>query len=107
MPSTYDKCRQCRARRLIAIVMLGVTLGLFHHRTGSAADFDAGWQAYQQGDFLRAFKEWQPLAENGDKRAQLTLLVNCPAASILETESLGGRMDSSVADSAELLRHEE
>jgi hypothetical protein len=39
----------------------------------SAADFAAGYAAYQRGDFARALAEWQPLAEAGDPKAQFNL----------------------------------
>jgi TPR repeat protein len=38
-----------------------------------AADFNAGFKAYQSGDYQTAFKEWQPLAEQGYARAQYNL----------------------------------
>ena len=50
-----------------AAVALGLTTGAM------AADFDAGWAAYQKGEFAAALKEWQPLADSGDKRAQFNL----------------------------------
>ena len=37
------------------------------------ADFEAGWQAYQRGDFAAALKEWRPLAQSNDARAQYNL----------------------------------
>ena len=37
------------------------------------ADFESGWYAYQQGNFGGALKEWRPLAESGDPRAQFNL----------------------------------
>jgi TPR repeat protein len=41
--------------------------------TAARADFEAGWQAFQQGDFATAKAEWQPLAEQGNARAQFNL----------------------------------
>ena len=38
-----------------------------------AADFQAGLQAYQHGDFAAALREWKPLAEQGDAHAQYNL----------------------------------
>ena len=38
--------------------------------TAPAADFKAGLEAYQRGDFAAALKEWQPIAEAGDPGAQ-------------------------------------
>lgn len=36
------------------------------------ADFQAGMEAYNRGDFKTALREWQPLAEQGDARAQFS-----------------------------------
>ncbi len=41
--------------------------------TPALADFEAGWGAYQQGDFATALAVWRPLAEAGDARAQFNL----------------------------------
>jgi hypothetical protein len=37
------------------------------------ADYDAGAAAYDAGDYAAAMREWAPLAETGDARAQLGL----------------------------------
>ncbi len=37
------------------------------------ADFKAGVEAYARGDYATAFKEWRPLAEQGDADAQYNL----------------------------------
>lgn len=37
------------------------------------ADYQAGMDARNRGDFARALREWQPLAEQGDARAQFYL----------------------------------
>src|SRR5580692_5464104 len=37
------------------------------------ADFQAGVDAYQKGDYVGAAKEWRPLAEQGDPVAQYNL----------------------------------
>ena len=39
----------------------------------SAQDFQKGWEAYQNGDYATALKEWKPLAEGGDSAAQYNL----------------------------------
>ena len=36
-------------------------------------DFKVGLEAYDRGEYAAAIKEWQPLAERGDARAQLNL----------------------------------
>jgi TPR repeat protein len=41
--------------------------------TAAGADFEAGWKAYQQGDFAAAMAEWRPLAEEGHARAQFNM----------------------------------
>ena len=38
-----------------------------------AADFDAGQEAYERGDYATAFREFHPLAEQGDADAQFNL----------------------------------
>ena len=37
------------------------------------ADYKAGEDAYNRGDFATALREWRPLAEQGDARAQYNL----------------------------------
>ncbi len=39
----------------------------------SAADFVAGWKAYQRAYYATAWEEWRPLAERGDASAQYYL----------------------------------
>lgn len=41
--------------------------------SAALADFEAGWGAYQQGDFATALAVWRPLAEAGEARAQFNL----------------------------------
>ena len=38
-----------------------------------SADFDKGWDAYEEGDYTTALKEWRPLAEQGNASAQFYL----------------------------------
>ena len=38
------------------------------------ADFKAGEQAFDAGDYAAAMAEWLPLAEDGDMRAQTNLV---------------------------------
>ncbi len=40
---------------------------------GVAADFKAGLEAYQRGDFTAAAAEWEPMAEAGDAHAEYNL----------------------------------
>ena len=39
----------------------------------SAQDFDAGLRAYEKEDYANALKEWRPLADQGQPRAQFLL----------------------------------
>ena len=39
----------------------------------SAADFEAGVEAYNRGDYATAWEEWRPRAEQGDANAQYYL----------------------------------
>lgn len=45
--------------------------------TAAAADFQAGLDAYNRGDFAAALKEWQPLAEQGDANSQYNMGLLC------------------------------
>ena len=39
-------------------------------QTAAAGDFRSGLSAYNRGDYVTAFRDWYPLAEHGDARAQ-------------------------------------
>ena len=39
----------------------------------SRADYQAGVKAYERGDYETALQEWQPLAEEGNPKAQFHL----------------------------------
>ena len=56
---------------LTTCLSLAVLLG----STGASwgADYDKGVAAYDSGDFATALREWRPLAEKGDARAQYNL----------------------------------
>ncbi len=41
--------------------------------TPAWADFKAGMDAYNRGDFATALREWRPLAEQGDASAQFSV----------------------------------
>jgi TPR repeat protein len=41
--------------------------------TPAWADYEAGWDAYNRGDYGTAFRESQPLAEQGDANVQVLL----------------------------------
>lgn len=55
-------------RTLFAVLLVAV---LATH--ANAQNFKTGLDAYDRGDFETALKEWQPLAERGDARAQFNL----------------------------------
>ena len=52
---------------LFALIMCLGIVGLV------LADYQAGVDAYEQGDYEIALKEWKPLAESGDSKAQFRL----------------------------------
>ncbi len=56
-------------RRLILTTALAVGLAV----PAAWADFDAGVAAYDSGDYETAFREFKPLAEQGDAHAQFNL----------------------------------
>ena len=49
-----------------------LTLSNFCLAAPARADFQAGMDAYNRGDFKTALREWQPLADQGDPRAQFS-----------------------------------
>jgi len=52
---------------------LGLTLLLLAAALPALADFQAGLDAYNKGDYVTAAKEWRPLAEEGSAVAQFNL----------------------------------
>ncbi len=52
-----------------------LTLAVLLGSTGTSwgADYGKGYAAYDSGDFATALREWRPLAEKGDYRAQYNL----------------------------------
>ncbi len=59
---------------LIVALCAGFTLGL---TAPARAGFDEGEAAYQRGDYATALREWRPLAEQGNARAQYGLGLMC------------------------------
>ncbi len=55
-------------RRIIAAVVL-----MFGLAAPAWAGFDEGVAAYTSGDYATALREWRPLAEQGDAKAQYNL----------------------------------
>ena len=41
--------------------------------SGFAADFAAGLKAYENSDYVKAFNEWKPIADEGDPNAQFNI----------------------------------
>ena len=51
---------------------IALVLSLTYFVLPAWADFQAGMDAYNRGDFKTTLREWQPLAEQGDARAQFS-----------------------------------
>ena len=56
-----------------AAALMTALLILAQSMTTNAADFQSGLEAYEQGDFATALREWRTLAEQGDILAQFSL----------------------------------
>ena len=52
------------------LLMLLTVVFVFTLTTPVFADYDAGLSAYNRGDFATASREWRPLAEKGNAKAQ-------------------------------------
>ena len=57
--------------KLAKLIRLIALFGLLH--LPALADFNAGLKAYEEKNYATALKEWKPLAERGDARAQNNL----------------------------------
>jgi TPR repeat protein len=55
--------------RVASFVILLLSAG----HTATAGDFRSGLSAYNRGDYITAFRDWYPLAEQGDASAQAGL----------------------------------
>ena len=55
--------------RMIGFLLSGVLLWPLL----AAADYESGYAAYWRGDYQTAYREWRPLAEQGDAQAQYNL----------------------------------
>jgi len=60
-----------KAAGLVVLLGAGILMGLY--APPARADFEAGWRAYQRGDFSGALESWRPLADAGDARAQFNI----------------------------------
>ena len=66
-----NKLDRSALRRTVTVLL---TLSVLMPLTlGEAADFQAGLEAYEHGDYAAALREWRPLAEQGDTDAQFLL----------------------------------
>jgi uncharacterized protein len=59
--------------RTVSRLAFVTAIGAFLAAVPAFADFQAGLDAYQKGDYVAAAKEWQPLADQGDPVAQYNL----------------------------------
>jgi len=57
-----------RTPHLLPLTVFALLLTTLAH-----ADFQTGKDAYNRGDYVTTLKEWQPLAEQGDAGAQVSL----------------------------------
>ena len=60
-------------RNRTGTICLTLVVLLFSPTEGWSADFQKGLTAAQRGDFATALREWEPLAEQGNARAQSNL----------------------------------
>jgi TPR repeat protein len=59
-------------RLIVLLFPLALVLSIVCLVVPAWADFQTGMDAYNRGDFAAALREWQPLAEQGDARAQFS-----------------------------------
>ena len=62
--------RRLRHRAPLASAILGLVALALLSSSPATAGWDEGLAAYEAADFPAALREWQPLAEQGDARAQ-------------------------------------
>jgi TPR repeat protein len=60
-------------KRILASLLIGLSLIAGTAAGARAQDFDKGLRAYKSGDYAAALKEWSPLAKQGDKTSQYNL----------------------------------
>ena len=60
-------------KKTLKALLLAFTLIVSSLGTGFAQDFNRGFEAAHKGDYATALREWRPLAENGDAKAQYHL----------------------------------
>jgi TPR repeat protein len=59
--------------RKLSLVPILLSLTALAAAVPAFADFQAGLDAYQKGDYVTAAKEWRPLADQGSAAAQLNI----------------------------------
>jgi uncharacterized protein len=59
--------------RKFAPIILGILLALAVAASAAADPFEAGLDAFNAGDYARAFSIWSPLARDGDAKSQASL----------------------------------
>ena len=62
-----------RSHSMSLQIPLALVLSIVCFAVPAWADFKAGMEAYNRGDFAKALREWRPLAEQGDASAQFYL----------------------------------
>ena len=60
-------------KRLAITFCLTISLAIGSFGVGWSGDFQKGADAYEKGDYATAFREWKPLADQGDASAQHNL----------------------------------
>ena len=60
-------------RNLTATLCQTIAVLLFSPTEGWSADYQKGVDAYNEGDYATALREWEPLAEQGDALVQFNL----------------------------------
>ena len=58
---------------LFGLLLIAIIVFSARQQLNSRVDFQAGWAAYEKGDYEAALHEWTPLAERGYKEAQFNL----------------------------------
>jgi uncharacterized protein len=71
--STYIRLVARNNRSMLFRFFIILVLSIICFVIPARADYQAGMDAKNRGDFAKAFREWQPLAEQGDARAQFYL----------------------------------
>tara|TARA_B100000700_G_scaffold210911_1_gene231797 strand:+ start:1051 stop:1401 length:351 start_codon:yes stop_codon:yes gene_type:complete len=60
-------------QKLTATLCLTIAVFLGSAGVSDSADYQKGLAAYKSGDFATTLREWTPLAEQGDARAQFNI----------------------------------